>query len=68
MFKFLTKNINLSKENILKDIEFIKEQIEINNLSINNLNKFGGNTKYLQEQNLRYKSILDTLEKSVKNA
>jgi hypothetical protein len=68
MFKFLTKNINLSKENILKDIEFIKEQIEINNLSINNLNKFGGNTKYLQEQNLRYKSILNTLEKSVKNA
>lgn len=68
MFNFLTKNINLSKENILKDIEFIKEQIEINNLSINNLNKFGGNTKYLQEQNLRYKSILNTLEKSVKNA
>lgn len=68
MFKFLVKNINLSKENILKDIEFIKEQIEINNLSINNLNKFGGNTKYLQEQNLRYKSILNTLEKSVKNA
>lgn len=68
MFKFLTKNINLSKENILKDIEFIKEQIEINDLSINNLNKFGGNTKYLQEQNLRYKSILNTLEKSVKNA
>lgn len=68
MFKFLTKNINLSKENILKDIEFIKKQIEINNLSINNLNKFGGNTKYLQEQNLRYKSILNTLEKSVKNA
>lgn len=68
MFKFLTKNINLSKENILKDIEFIKEQIEINNLSINNLNKFGGNTKYLQEQNLRYKSILNTLEKSAKNA
>lgn len=68
MFNFLTKNINLSKENILKDIEFIKEQIEINNLSINNLNKFGGNTKYLQEQNLRYKSILNTLEKSAKNA
>lgn len=68
MFKFLTKNINLSKENILKDIEFIKEQIEINDLSINNLNKFGGNTKYLQEQNLRYKSILNTLEKSAKNA
>lgn len=68
MFKFLTKNINLSKENILKDIEFIKKQIEINNLSINNLNKFGGNTKYLQEQNLRYKSILNTLEKSAKNA
>lgn len=68
MFKFLTKNINLSKENILKDIEFIKEQIEINNLSINNLNKFGGNTKYLQKQNLRYKSILNTLEKSAKNA
>lgn len=68
MFNFLIKNINLSKENILKDIEFIKEQIEINNLSINNLNKFGGNTKYLQEQNLRYKSILNTLEKSVKNA
>lgn len=59
MFR-LNKN-NIKSDNS-KDINFIKEQIEMNILSIDNIKKFGGNPKYLIEQNERYNSILKTLK------
>lgn len=59
MFRFNKNNI---KSDNSKDINFIKEQIEINILSIDNIKKFGGNPKYLIEQNERYNSILKTLK------
>ena len=59
MFRFNKNNI---KSDNSKDINFIKEQIEMNILSIDNIKKFGGNPKYLVEQNERYNSILKTLK------
>ena len=59
MFRF---NKNNKKSDNSKDINFIKEQIEMNILSIDNIKKFGGNPKYLIEQNERYNSILKTLK------
>lgn len=59
MFRFNKNNI---KSDNSKDINFIKEQIEMNILSIDNIKKFGGNPKYLIEQNERYNSILKTLK------
>lgn len=59
MFRFNKNNI---KSDSSKDINFIKEQIEMNILSIDNIKKFGGNPKYLIEQNERYNSILKTLK------
>ena len=59
MFKFNKSKIQSDNS---KDIDFLKEQIEINSLSIDNIKKFGGNPKYLIEQNERYNSILKTLE------
>lgn len=59
MFRF---NKNSIKSDNSKDINFIKEQIEMNILSIDNIKKFGGNPKYLIEQNERYNSILKTLK------
>ena len=59
MFRFNKNNI---KSDNSKDINFIKEQIEMNILSIDSIKKFGGNPKYLIEQNERYNSILKTLK------
>lgn len=59
MFKFNKKSVKTDNS---KDIDFIKEQIKMNNLSINSIKKFGGNPRYLIEQNERYSSILKTLE------
>lgn len=59
MFRFNKNNI---KSDNSKDINFIKEQIEMNILSIDNIKYFGGNPKYLIEQNERYNSILKTLK------
>ena len=59
MFRF---NKNSIKSDNSKDINFIEEQIEMNRLSIDNIKKFGGNPKYLIEQNERYNSILKTLK------
>lgn len=59
MFRFNKNNI---KSDNSKDIDFIKEQIKMNSLSINSIKKFGGNPRYLIEQNERYNSILKTLE------
>ena len=66
--KLFNRKLKSNNQDILKDIEFIKEQIEINKIGIDSLEKYGANTKYLKEQHIRYLSILNTLENSLKNA